>query len=138
VLDLGCGCGVIGLVAAREGADWVDMVDANLLAVACARENVARQGLTNTRTLAGDVVDAVRGERYDVVVTNPPFHVGDAADVTVAHAFIEGAGAVLRPGGRFYLVANRPLLYEPILRARFAAVERIAASNRYAVWLAEH
>ncbi|MGH2533831.1 MAG: methyltransferase [Thermomicrobiales bacterium] len=137
VLDLGCGSGVVGLIAAVEGAEQVDLVDANLLAVACVRENIARLGLGNARALAGDVIEPVRDQRYDVVVTNPPFHVGGETDIAVAHAFIAGAREVLRPGGRFYLVANRPLVYEPLLRARFATVARVAASNRYAVWLAD-
>ena len=41
VLDPGCGSGVIGCFAARNGAGAVDFLDADLLAVACARENIA-------------------------------------------------------------------------------------------------
>lgn len=136
VLDVGCGCGIIGLVAARLGAASVEMVDANLLAVASAAENIALNGVAAARAFAGDGVPAGAERRYDVVATNPPFHVGKSTDYDVTQAFIDGARRALAPGGRLYLVANRFLKYEPWLRAAFERVACVAETRGYRVWKA--
>ena len=52
----------------------------------------------------------------------------------MAHAFIAGARRALRPGGSFYLVANRFLRYEQVLRAVFDDVTCAAETNSFRVW----
>ena len=74
VLDLGAGSGAIGLAIARERpAARVDLVDASATAVAVAERNRTRLGLGNARTLNGDWYSPVAGERYQVIVANPPY-----------------------------------------------------------------
>lgn len=136
VLDIGCGHGIIGLLAARLGAAAVDMVDVNLLALAAASENIALNGVARARAFASDGVPADAEARYDVVATNPPFHVGKATDYDIARGFIAGARRALRPGGRLLLVANRFLRYDEPLRAAFDTVECVAETRRYCVWKA--
>src|SRR5262249_24686100 len=75
MLDAGCGYGIIGLVAARLGAAPVDMVDVNIFAVAAAEENIRRNGVANAHAFPSDGVPEGAARRYDVVATNPPFHV---------------------------------------------------------------
>lgn len=137
VLDVGCGYGIIGLLAARLGAGAIDLVDVDLLAVAAARENIARHGLQRARAFPSDVYGAVAGRRYDLIVSNPPFHAGKEVAYGAAHALIDRAPEHLRPGGRLVLVANAFLPYERRLRERFARVEALAATRRYQV-LAAH
>ncbi len=137
VLDIGCGNGILGIVAARNGATHVDLVDANLLAIAATRENIARHAPIGAEAHASDVISAVRDNRYDVVITNPPFHVGRATEYSVPHAFIAGASEVLNPGGTLYLVANEFIPYEPVLNAHFQHVEQLTASRQYIVWGAQ-
>ncbi|HEU5097547.1 MAG TPA: methyltransferase [Roseiflexaceae bacterium] len=136
VLDVGCGHGLIGLVAARLGATQVELVDANLLAVAAADENCLRNGITNARAFASDGVPDGPAQRYDVVATNPPFHVGKPVDSGVARAFIERARHALKPGGKLILVANQFLRYEQVLRSAFEDVACLASNPSYRVWSA--
>jgi 16S rRNA (guanine1207-N2)-methyltransferase len=136
VLDVGCGYGLIGLVAARLGAAQVEMVDVNLLAVAAASENCARNGAAQARAFASDGVPEGPAQRYDLVLTNPPFHVGKPVDGDVARAFIERAGQALKPGGQLILVANQFLRYEQVLRSTFEDVACLAANPSYRVWAA--
>ncbi len=137
VLDVGCGYGIIGLLAARLGATHVDMVDVNLWAVAAARENIAGNGIPNARAFPSDAFSAVGDKRYHLIVTNPPFHTGKAVDYEVAHAFIEGARHVLAPGGQLMLVANKFIRYDRLMRAQFDEhVECLAETGRYHVLLA--
>lgn len=137
VLDIGCGYGIIGLLAARLGAGSVDLVDENLLAVAAAAENIAANGVHNARAFASDAFAAVGERRYDLVVTNPPFHTGKAVAYDAAEAFIAGARQSLNPGGRFMLVANRFIRHDALLRPLFARVETVAEDRSYHVLVAE-
>jgi release factor glutamine methyltransferase len=72
-LDLGTGSGCLALALADEGQyDEVTAVDRSAEALALARENAAACGL-RVRWLQGDWCEPVAGERFDVVVTNPPY-----------------------------------------------------------------
>ncbi|HJZ48346.1 MAG TPA: methyltransferase [Roseiflexaceae bacterium] len=136
VLDVGCGSGIIGLLAARLGAAQVEMVDVNLLAVAAATENIARAGIANARAFASDGVPEGSARRYDAVISNPPFHVGRSIDYDVARAFIERATRALMPGGQLILVANQFLRYDQVLRPAFEQVICLASNRSYNVWSA--
>ena len=133
-LDIGCGAGFIGLHIARQATrGHVTMVDASLVSVALAQQNIAESGLTNIKVLPSDGAQAVLSQRFDLVVTNPPFHHGGTQTTEIAERFIREASHVLRPGGRFYLVANRFLKYEPTFRAHFKKVEEVAGDPRFKV-----
>jgi 16S rRNA (guanine1207-N2)-methyltransferase len=133
ILDLGCGYGVLGLVAAKMGALHVDLVDSNLLAVAATRRNIRQLGLPNARALPGDVLSPVAGNTYTRIFTNPPFHSGKGVDYQIAAAFIRQSWAALEPGGELLLVANRFIRYEKIMEALFCQVNVSAQDNRYRI-----
>jgi 16S rRNA (guanine1207-N2)-methyltransferase len=133
VLDIGCGWGAIGLVAARQGAARVDLIDVSLPAVAAAARNIAAAGLTNARALPSDALGAVADERYDLIVTNPPFHAGKAVDHDAALAFIADARDLLTPRGRLVVVANAFIRYERAMQGRYGSVETLAEDRRYHV-----
>ena len=78
-------------------------------------------------------VAAVGEVAFDVVATNPPFHQGKATTCDVAGQFIRDAARVLRPGGRFYLVANRFLPYEDAIREALGTVKMIYSDNQFKV-----
>jgi len=126
VLDFGCGCGVLGLAAVLMGADRVDLVDASLLAVAAAQENLRVHAPHAGRVLASDLLDAVQDQRYERIITNPPFHAGKAVDKSITQAFLRQAQKCLAPGGELILVANRFLRYD-----LFGQVTTLAADNKY-------
>lgn len=110
VLDLGCGVGILALLASGEGAEVV-AVDDDLAAVESARRNSKRLGLP-LDVRHSDVDSALPEERFDLVLCNPPFHVGRGVRLDVPRAFVAAAGRLLRPGGELWLVANRDLPYE--------------------------
>lgn len=133
VLDIGCGYGIIGLVASRQDVAAVDLVDANLLAVAATKRNIARNDIAIAQAWACDIRDGLGASRYDCVVTNPPFHRGKEVNYDIAHAFIIQARAALKPGGQLVLVANRFLRYERVMQPIFTSVDRIAETKSYQV-----
>jgi 16S rRNA (guanine1207-N2)-methyltransferase len=131
VLDLGCGYGLIGLLAAQRGAAHVDMVDANLLAIAAAQANLELYAIKNAQAFPSDALEAVLDRRYALVVTNPPFHVGHSVDYQVTQAFIHQAWQVIEPGGQLLLVANKFIRYDLLMATFFSHVERVVETNRY-------
>lgn len=101
VLDIGCGYGPIGLVAARLApAGHVDMIDINERAVELAQWNAEANGIRNVRILQSDGLAGIGDQKYDVIVTNPPIRAGK----TVVYRLFEEAAAHLVPGGAFWIV----------------------------------
>ena len=80
--------------------------------------------------------DVTRGlpGRYDVIVSNPPFHAQGAGDrPDIGRAFIAAAAEALRPGGRLWMVANRHLPYESVLDARFGTVRIVTQAGGFKI-----
>lgn len=104
LLDLGCGIGVIGLVAAVESPGLeVTLTDVNPRATMVAARNVARMGLGNVRVLTGSLYEPVEGEVFDVVVSNPPISAGMRR---VVEPLVRGARDHLVLGGRLLVVVQ--------------------------------
>lgn len=134
VLDLGCGCGALGVVAGTlSGTGRVRLVDADIEAVRSTRGTIEASGLQNCSVEVSDVASAVLQERFNVVVSNPPFHVGKATNLELPRQFILDAHEVLTPGGRLYLVANRTLPYEQLITETFGAVHCLHDGARFKV-----
>ena len=135
LLDLGCGCGIVGLVAAQLG-NRVTCVDASAAAVEATRRTLSIAGLVGAEVVWSDCASAVADRRFDVVATNPPFHQGVGTDTAVARQFVRDAAEVLRPGGRLLWVANRFLRYEREMSSPFSDVRVIDEDGRFRVFQA--
>ena len=119
-LDLGTGCGIQALHAARHSAAVVG-TDISERALAFARFNAALAGLDALDLRLGSMLEPVAGERFDLVVSNPPFVITPraAADVptyeyrdggrtgdAIVSDLITSVGSVLAPGGVAQLLGN--------------------------------
>jgi methylase of polypeptide subunit release factors len=115
VLDLGCGGGVQALLAARH-AERVVGVDLNPRALAFARFNARLNGIHNIEWREGDLFEPVAGERFDLVVCNPPYVVspeswllfrdGGGAGDGICARVVEGLESCLAEGGFATVLAN--------------------------------
>lgn len=126
-LDLGCGTGVLAaaLATARPGLR-VLAADQSAAAVASARATAAANGLAGSiEVLRDDAAETVPDASLDLVVCNPPFHVGAAVVTTAADRLFAAAARVLRPGGELWTVYNSALRYKPAL-ARLVGPTRVA------------
>lgn len=124
-VDLGCGTGVlaVGLATARPGLR-VLATDDSAGAVASALATAAANGVADrVQVLRDDAAAALPDGSVDLVVLNPPFHVGSAVHTGAALKLFAGAARVLRPGGQLWTVWNSHLLYRP-------ALERLVGPTR--------
>jgi 16S rRNA (guanine1207-N2)-methyltransferase len=132
VADFGCGWGYLGreILARSSGVARIDLIDAEQRALEAARANLADpRAAFHWLDLAVEPAPAI----YDAIVCNPPFHAGRAAEPALGQGIIAAAARALRPGGRFYMVANRGLPYEPQLKANFASFETLADNNKFRI-----
>lgn len=136
VADLGAGWGWLSVEALTRCPDIVSigLFEADAAALAAARRNVrdprAAFHWSDVQTLRGDV------DRFDAVISNPPFHTGRAAEPALGVAFIAAAARILKPAGLLLLVANRQLPYEAPLAAGFGRVEVLDEDQWFKVFAA--
>ena len=117
ILDLGCGYGTLGIVAARlSPGGHVILTDVNERAVALVRKNIAANRIANAEVRLGDLYEPVRGMAFDHIVCNPPIRAGRA----IVDRIISEAPMHLLNGGKLWLVARTRQGAET-LRDRMAA-----------------
>jgi 16S rRNA (guanine1207-N2)-methyltransferase len=133
VLDVGCGDGIIGLFAAAQGAAWVDLIDSDFLATASAKETLSINKINNANVLTGDLLNPVKANKYDLILSNPPFHSGHSVDLLITGAMIKQANDALAPNGQFTLVANRFLPYDHLIKEVFGNITCLAKSSKFYV-----
>jgi 16S rRNA pseudouridine516 synthase len=125
VADLGAGYGYLAtqVIARCPKVSAIDLYEAEARALEPAQIN-----LDNARNSSGRAVEAsvhwhdvTRGlpQKYDAIVSNPPFHQGRADLPALGQAFIVSAADALLPDGCLWLVANRHLPYEAIADEAF-------------------
>jgi 16S rRNA (guanine1207-N2)-methyltransferase len=131
VLDLGCGYGVIGIVAAKLAPRGrATLVDCDVRATRLAERNLALNGITNASVVLGDSVhDLPSDARFDIVASNPPTHSGRE----VLNDFVASAHKVLRPGGQLYIVINRLQSLRREVEKVFGSAELAARSKGFVV-----
>ncbi|MBO3750213.1 methyltransferase [Streptosporangiaceae bacterium NEAU-GS5] len=114
-LDLGTGCGVQVLhLHGRAGS--VVATDVNRRALDLAELSWALSGVTGVETRLGSMFEPVAGERFDLVVSNPPFVISPSGRLTYRESgfqaddfcrdLVRQAPRHLNPGGRCHLLAN--------------------------------
>jgi 16S rRNA (guanine1207-N2)-methyltransferase len=76
-LDLGCGIGIIGIVAASLYSELnVHLSDINSRAVELTQLNIMRHKLKNCKVYEGDLYTPLKELKFNTIVTNPPVSAG--------------------------------------------------------------
>ena len=122
ILDMGCGCGMVGLLVARrlmaEGREVaLSMIDSHSRAVEAANLNAAALGVEAETILSDNGIprDAGHLGAFDVFVGNPPYY----SDYRIADVFLETAYAALAPGGVCYSVVKTASGLAPVQEKYF-------------------
>ena len=132
VVDLGAGWGYLAaeLLARHSKIETLDLVEADHVALECARRNVPD---ARAQFHWADALEWSASGAVDTVVMNPPFHRGRAGDPGLGRGFIATAARILAPGGHLWMVANRHLPYEAALRECFAQSEEISGDAKFKI-----
>jgi 16S rRNA (guanine1207-N2)-methyltransferase len=131
VLDIGAGYGALSGFLALEGAT-VCLLEDDGPSVRSCHETLALNTV-EARIVHSDVDAKLEPtETFDLIVTNPPFHVGSDLILDVALEFIRCAERRLEPGGEFWLVANHFLPYEREM-ARIGTVREVVREKGFKV-----
>ena len=130
VADLGAGWGFLSHVALQRSPkiERIDLFEDDRRALDCARSNVSEKARFHWH----DVTAGLPGG-YDHIITNPPFHSGQAKDVDLGKQFLSVAAAALKRGGSLYLVANRQLPYEAHLAELGLRSRQLAENHAYKI-----
>jgi 16S rRNA (guanine1207-N2)-methyltransferase len=132
VLDYGCGTGVIAAaVLTKEPTVNITLLDSDTVALIAAEHNA---GVTDC--ILGVSLRAAGARRFDLIVSNPPIHVGVREDHTALTALIGDAPTHLHKGGTLVMVVQRRVMLQQPLAAHFAAVDIVAEDTRFRVWRA--
>lgn len=132
VLDFGCGIGLVGIsLLQRDPTLDLTLLDHSALALESARLSLQANEL-QAALLPSDGLTEVT-QRFDWIVSNPPFHRGVAMNFDVSRRFFAEAGRVLSRQGKILLVCNRHLPYDIWLGDHFSQVETLASNYEFKV-----
>lgn len=133
VVDLGCGTGLLAVAAARAvpGARVV-ATDQSADAVASARLTAAANGLADRVEVArDDAGSTIPAGSVDLVLLNPPFHVGGAVHTAIASKMFAAAARVLAPGGALVTVWNSHLFHRGELERVVGPTRQVARTPKF-------
>jgi len=134
--DLGAGFGYLSaeLLTHCPQISELDLYEAEKRALDLAKTNLASFESRATLDYVWHDVTVGLPRKYDVIVTNPPFHTQSTADrPDIGRRFITSAAAALNPSGQLWLVANRHLPYEVVLNESFGKVRTVAQENGFKI-----
>ncbi|NUS42666.1 MAG: methyltransferase [Mycobacteriaceae bacterium] len=134
-VDLGCGTGILAVALAKRFPELaVTATDQSAAAVASARATAEANGVADRITVArDDALGAAADASADLIVCNPPFHVGAAVHTGAAVKMFRSAGRALRSGGEMWTVYNGHLRYRGVLERLVGPTDIVARNRKFVV-----
>ncbi|WP_026548787.1 class I SAM-dependent methyltransferase [Arthrobacter sp. Br18] len=134
-IDLGCGNGAIAAyLALLRPSLRVIATDQSSSAVASALRTVQANGVSGrVHVVRDDALSARPDGSAQLIVLNPPFHIGGTIHTGIARKLFADAGRVLAPGGELWTVWNSHLQYRQALASLVGPTRQVARSPRFTV-----
>ena len=135
VVDLGCGTGALAAVyATTHPSAHVIATDRSAAAAASARATMAVNGLDErVKVTHDDAGSELADASADVVLLNPPFHLGTSVHTAAATRLFEAAARLLRSGGELWTVYNSTLAYRGELTRLVGPTEQVHRTAKFTV-----
>jgi len=134
-VDLACGSGAVAaaLALARPDLD-VLATDQSAAAVASAAATAEANGVADRVTVTrADGLESVEPASIDLVILNPPFHIGATVHTGLAERLFADAARALSPGGELWTVWNSHLPYRQLLTKTVGPTEQIHRTSKFTV-----
>ncbi|MEV0298773.1 methyltransferase [Nocardia sp. NPDC050710] len=134
-IDLGCGTGILAVALAKaRPAIRVVGTDQSAAAVASARATAAANNVADRVTVVrDDAMSSAADNSADLVLCNPPFHVGAAVHTGSAIKMFAETGRVLRPGGELWTVYNSHLNYRGVVERMVGQTDVVGRNRKFTV-----
>ncbi|MGV2985195.1 class I SAM-dependent methyltransferase [Microbacterium sp. AGC85] len=135
VIDLGCGTGALAAYYALHHPEArVTATDRSAAAVASARATMLANGLADRVAVTHDDAGSdLPDGSADLVLLNPPFHLGASVHTGAATRLFEASARLLRPGGELLTVFNSSLAYRPELTRMIGRTEQLHRTSKFTV-----
>ncbi len=134
IVDLGCGNGVVGLLAAikNPGAALI-FTDQSYMAVESAISNFVSvfNETRDAEFLQTDCLQGVEPESASLILCNPPFHQDNAINDDVAWQMFTESKDVLHEKGELWVIGNRHLGYHAKLKHLFGQCDVVASNKKF-------
>lgn len=132
VLDWACGAGAIAkALSAKNPGIALDLLDLDALAVHAARSNVPE---AEHHWVSDAWAGVPPDPKWDLIVSNPPWHAGVATDWTALKDLLRQAPSRLNPGGSLWMVTQRNVRVQYDLEQGFRRVRVASATPGFRVW----
>lgn len=134
-IDLACGSGVVAAALALARPDLrVLATDQSAAAVASTLATAAVNDVgARVEVVRADGLETEPDASAQLIVLNPPFHVGAAVHSGLAERLFADAGRVLEPGGELWCVWNSPLNYRPVLDKVIGSTKQVQRTAKFTV-----
>jgi 16S rRNA (guanine1207-N2)-methyltransferase len=145
LIDLGCGNGVLGIVAQRQLAEsHISFVDESYMAIESAQNNYQRYfpessaDFYHSDSLSQLPKPNKPASQPDLILCNPPFHQQHAIGDHIAWEMFSQSKQCLASRGELWVVANRHLGYHTKLKRLFNNCRTVAANKKFVVLAARN
>jgi 16S rRNA (guanine1207-N2)-methyltransferase len=137
VLDLGCGYGALGVVAAKFNPRLrVVMTDINRRAILLAKQNAEKNHACNVEVRQGSLYSPVKGFCFNCILSNPPVSAG----MGIVEAIVRGAPSVMAYGATLQMVLRSKIgkkTLPKVFEETFGNFKVQAIESGYRVLMAE-
>jgi 16S rRNA (guanine1207-N2)-methyltransferase len=134
ILDVGCGYGLIGIILKEFGAKYVLMIDINKRATRLAKDNIKLNKIEGVEVKRGDFLEMIPEKKFDIVVCNPPIHMGKDIVIDITKKTKEW----LKDNGVFLMVImtrhGGKSIFEELTKI-YSCVEEIDKESGYRIFL---
>lgn len=136
IVDLGCGNGVLGLMAAiKNPIAKIIFTDESYMAVESAISNFLSvfEDSRDAEFLQTDCLQGIVENSVSLVLCNPPFHQNHAINDNVAWQMFSEARQVLENNGELWVIGNRHLAYHAKLKKLFGNSEVVVSNKKFVI-----
>lgn len=136
LLDLGCGYGFLSMGAHKLGIGHIDATDNCAAAIDSCRTNFIEKGI-HGEVIADNCASNIN-TKYDIILSNPPFHQGFEHDVSLIERFIASSAKRLKPDGKAFFVVNQFVGIEKEAKKHFTKQQLLAKKDGFKILMLSH